>query len=166
MRQASPLSFTKDGSRLVVASDGPGTSQLHIVDAGGGDLQQLTSFDDPVSGRFLDDGRILLEMDHDGNERTQLYLLAAEPGAAPKPLVVDPRFIHSSPRVGPSGTLLAYATNRRNGVDFDVVARDLRTGEEQAFELGGWCDVAGISPHGRWIAAARLRERAGGSRLF
>ena len=72
----------------------------------------------------------------------------------------------SSPRVGRDGTLLAYATNRRNGVDFDIVARDLRSGEEQAFELGGWCDAAGISPDGRWIAAERLGARSGDSDLF
>src|SRR6266849_6214180 len=166
MRQASPLSFSHDGSQLLVASNVPGTSQLYLVPARGGELRQLTSFDDPVSGQLLEDGRILLEMDHDGNERTQLYLLEAVPGATPEPLVVDPAFIHSSPRVGRDGTLLAYSTNRRNGADFDIVARDLRSGEEQAFELGGWCDVAGISPDGRWLAAERLGERAGDSDLF
>ncbi|HWX08706.1 MAG TPA: S9 family peptidase [Gaiellaceae bacterium] len=166
MRQASPLSFSHDGSQLLVASDVPGTSQLYLVPARGGELSQLTNFGDPVGGQLLGDGRVLLEMDHDGNERTQLYLLAAVPGAEPEPLVVDPRFTHSSPHVGRDGTLLAYATNRRNGVDFDIVARDLQSGEEQAFELGGYCDVAGISPDGRWIAAERLGERAGDSDLF
>src|SRR5713101_6892811 len=122
MRQASPLSFSRDGSHLLVASDVPGTSQLYLVPARGGELSQLTNFDDPVSGQLLDDGRVLLEIDHDGNERTQLYLLDGVPGAEPEPLVVDPRFIHSSPHVGRDGTLLAYATNCRNGVDFDIVA--------------------------------------------
>jgi dipeptidyl aminopeptidase/acylaminoacyl peptidase len=166
MRQASPLSFSSDGSRLLVGSDVPGTNQLHVVSARGGELEQLTSFDDPVTGQLLADGRILLEQDHDGNERTQLYLLDAKPGATPEPLVVDPRFIHSSPRIGRDGTLLAYATNRRNGVDFDIVARDLRSGEERMFELGGWCDVAGISPDGRRVVAERLGERSGDSDLF
>jgi len=166
MRQASPLSFSHDGTRLLVGSDVPGTSQLHIVSVRGGELEQLTSFDDPVTGQLLANGRILLEMDQGGNERTQLYLLDAVPGATPEPLVVDPRFIHSSPRVGRAGTLLAYATNRRNGVDFDIVARDLGSGEEQTFELGGWCDVAGVSPDGRWIAAERLGDRSGDSDLF
>ncbi|MGZ4334339.1 MAG: prolyl oligopeptidase family serine peptidase [Gaiellaceae bacterium] len=167
MRQASPLSFSHDGSLLLVGSDVPGTRQLYTVPArGGGELLQLTRFDEPVGGQFLPDGRILLEMDSGGNERTQLYLVAAVPGASPEPLVVDERFIHSSPHIGREGTLLAYATNRRNGTDFDIVARDLRTGEEQTFELGGWCDVAAISPDGRWIAAERLGERTGDTDLF
>jgi dipeptidyl aminopeptidase/acylaminoacyl peptidase len=166
MRQASPLSFSHGGEVLLVGSDVPGTRQLYVVPSRGGELQQITSFDEPVGGQLLADGRILLEMDAGGNERTQLYLLDAEEGAVPEPLVVDPRFIHSSPHVGRSGTLLAYSTNRRNGTDFDIVAHDLRTSDEQTFELGGWCAVAAISPNGRWIVAERLGERSGDSDLF
>src|SRR5882724_11890475 len=95
MRQASPLSFSDDGRVLLIGSDVPGTRQLYSVPARGGDLQQLTQFDEPVDGQFLPDGRILLEMDAGGNERTQLYTLAAEPDAVPEPLVVDERFIHA-----------------------------------------------------------------------
>ena len=166
MRQASPLSFSADGSMLLVDSDVPGTRQLYSVPVRGGELRQLTRFAEPVGGQFLDDGRILLEIDAGGNERTQLYTVAAELGAVPEPLVVDERYIHSSPHVGRDGTLLAYRTNRRNGTDFDIVARDLRTGEEQVFELGGWCEVASISPDGRFIAAERLGERTGDSDIF
>ena len=166
MRQASPLSFSADGSMLLVDSDMPGTRQLYSVPVRGGELRQLTQFTEPVGGQFLDDGRILLEIDAGGNERTQLYTVAAELGAVPEPLVVDERYIHSSPHVGRDGTLLAYRTNRRNGTDFDIVARDLRTGEEQVFELGGWCEVASISPDGRFIAAERLGERTGDSDIF
>jgi dipeptidyl aminopeptidase/acylaminoacyl peptidase len=166
MRQASPLSFSGDGSVLLVDSDIPGTRQLYAVPVRGGEPQQLTRFDEPVAGQFFPDGRILLEIDTAGNERTQLYTVAAELGATPEPLVVDERYIHSSPHIGRDGALLAYRTNRRNGIDFDIVARDLRTGDEQVFELGGWCEVAAISPDGRFIAAERLGERTGDSDIF
>jgi dipeptidyl aminopeptidase/acylaminoacyl peptidase len=160
MRRAAPLSFSDDGAQLLVASDIPGTKQLFLVADGA--MRQLTELAEPVSGQLLPDGRILVEMDVGGNERTQLYLL----DGALEPLVVDERFIHNTPHVGRDGTLLAYATNRRDGVAFDVVVRDLRSGEEQSFELGGWCEVAAISPDGRWIVAARLGERSGDSDLF
>jgi dipeptidyl aminopeptidase/acylaminoacyl peptidase len=166
MRQALPLSFSADGSTLLVGSNIPGTQQLYVVPARGGELQQLTDFAEPVSGQFLPDGRILLEMDERGNERTQLYLLDAEPGAEPEPLVVDPRFMHATAHVGRDGTLLAYATNRRNGRDFDVVAHTLPGGEERSFEVGGWCGVESISPDGRWIVMGRDGERAGEHDLF
>jgi dipeptidyl aminopeptidase/acylaminoacyl peptidase len=166
MRQAVPLSFSGDGATLLVGSDVPGTRQLHVLPARGGDLRQVTDFRDPVSGQLLPDGRILLELDEGGNERTQLYLLDPRPGAEPEPLVVDPRFIHGTPHVSRDGALLAYATNRRNGVDFDVVARRLESGEERSFELGGWCAVAAISPDGRRVVAEKLGERSGDSDLF
>ena len=166
MRQALPLSFSGDGASLLVASNLPGTQQLFVVPARGGALVQLTDFAEPVVGQFLPDGRILLEIDEHGNERTQLHLLYAEPGAEPEPLVVDPRFKHETAHVSRDGALLAYATNRRNGVDFDIVARTLASGEERSFELGGWLAVDSVSPDGRWIVAEQLGERAGDNDLF
>jgi dipeptidyl aminopeptidase/acylaminoacyl peptidase len=156
MRQATPLSFSRDGARLLVSSNLPGTSQLFAVPARGGALEQLTDFGEPVSGAFTPDGRILLEMDEGGNERTQLYMLGAEL----EPLVVDPRFIHRSPRLSHDGSRLAYVTNRRNGVDFDVVVG------ARSFELGGWWETQGFSPDGRWLAAERMGERSGDSDLY
>jgi Tol biopolymer transport system component len=118
IRQALPLSFSPDGERLLIASNVPGTLQLFVVHGRGGELEQLTDLPEPVEGKFLPDGRVLVEMDEGGNERTQLYVL--DDGDL-QPLVVDPRFIHRTAHA--HGDLLAYATNRRNGVDFDVVAR-------------------------------------------
>ena len=158
MRQAVPLSWSPDGSTLLVASNLPGTHQLYSVPG----MAQLTSLDEPVTGQFLPDGRILVEMDEGGNERTQLYLL----GGDLEPLVVDARFIHATPHVTPGGTLLAYATNRRNGSDFDIVARDLGSGEERTFELGGYCGVESVSPDGRWIVVERTGERSADNDLF
>ena len=85
MRQALPLSFSDDGGRLLVGSNIPGTQQLYELPVRGGELRQLTDFADPVSGQLLPDGRVLLERDEGGNERTQLYLLGdgLEPLALP-----------------------------------------------------------------------------------
>src|SRR5438067_1453270 len=162
MRQALPLSFSDDGGRLLVGSNIPGTQQLYGLPVRGGELRQLTDFADPVSGQLLPDGRVLLERDEGGNERTQLYLL----GDGLEPLVVDARFIHATPHVGRGGTLLAYATNRRNGSDFDIVVRDLVGGEERVFELGGYCGVESVSPDGRWIVVERTGERSADNDLF
>ncbi|HET8528546.1 MAG TPA: LpqB family beta-propeller domain-containing protein [Gaiellaceae bacterium] len=154
MRQAVPLSWSPDGSRLLVASNLPGTHQLYEWPS----LRQLTSYDEPVTGQFLPDGRVLVEVDEGGNERTQLHVVGE--GA----LVADARFIHRSPHA--RGRLLAYATNRRNGVDFDVVARDLETGEEQVFELEGNNGVAAVSPDGRSIVVERVGARSGDNDLL
>jgi dipeptidyl aminopeptidase/acylaminoacyl peptidase len=153
MRQAVPLSFSPDGSELLVASDLPGTMQLFVVPG----MRQLTDYDDAVSGQFLPDGRVLVEIDAGGNERTQLYVDG-------EPLVVDERYKHDTPHT--AGRTLAYVTNRRNGVDFDVVARDLESGEERTFELGGYVAVAAISPDGRRVVAERVGERSGDDDLY
>ncbi len=157
LRQAWPIAFLPDGETLLVASDLPGTRQLFLLR--GEELTQLTDFPEPVDGLLLPDGRILLEIDSGGNERKQLHLLDPVPGAEPEPLVVDPRFGHGTPHVSRDGSLLAYVTNRRNGRDFDVVARRLEGGAERVFELGGWFAVVSISPDGRWIGACRRAER-------
>jgi dipeptidyl aminopeptidase/acylaminoacyl peptidase len=161
MRQAVPLSFSHDGTRLLVASNIPGTHQLYELPARGGKLQQLTDSDEPVSGLFLPGGRVLVEIDAGGNERTQLYVLA---GGNLEPLVVDPRFIHRTPHVG--GKVLAYSTNRRNGVDFDIVARDLDSGDERVFEIGGNCSVESVSPDGTRVAVERIGEQSGDGDVY
>jgi dipeptidyl aminopeptidase/acylaminoacyl peptidase len=161
MRQAVPLSFSDDGSWLLVASNIPGTHQLYALPARGGELEQLTDSAEPVSGLFLPDGRVLVEIDAGGNERTQLYVL--DDGKL-DPLVVDPRFIHRTPQVG--GDVLAYSTNRRNGVDFDIVARDLGSGEERVFEIGGNCSVESVSPDGLRVAVERIGEQSGDGDIY
>jgi dipeptidyl aminopeptidase/acylaminoacyl peptidase len=152
MRQAVPLSWSPDGERLLVRSNLPGTHQLYVWPG----MEQLTSYDEPVSGQFLPDGRILVEIDEGGNERTQLHVLDEGP------LVADPAFSHWTAHA--DGTVLAYATNRRNGIDFDVVARDLETGEESVFELEGYNGVAAV-----WddlVCVERVGARAGDGDLF
>jgi len=161
MRQAVPLSFSDDGAHLLVASNIPGTHQLYALPARGGTLKQLTECAEPVSGLFLPDGRVLVEIDAGGNERTQLHVLA---DGALEPLVVDPRFVHRTPRVG--GDVLAYSTNRRNEIDFDIVARNLRSGEERVFELGGNCSVESVSPDGARVAVEKIGEQSGDGDIY
>ena len=56
MRQAVPLSFSPDGTRLLVGSNLESTQQLYALPARGGALERLTHFAEPVSGAFLPDG--------------------------------------------------------------------------------------------------------------
>jgi dipeptidyl aminopeptidase/acylaminoacyl peptidase len=153
------------GTALVQANL-TGTMQLYRVPLAGGTLEQLTDEAEPVGGCFLPGSdRILVSMDAGGNERQQLYLL--EPGGRPEPLVVDPEFIHWGARPSPDGRLLAYACNRRNGVDFDVFVRDLRSGKERTlFDRGGIVEPLQFSPDGRFVALEQLTDKSGDNELF
>ncbi len=167
MRTAVPADLAPDGSSALVTSDLGGTMQLYLHEDGVRDLVQLTDMPEPVGGFFLPaSGRILLQMDEGGNELEQLYVVDPEPGAAPQPLVVEPGYFHRTPSASRDGRLLAYASNRRNGVDFDIYVRELDSGQERlVFAPGGWCDVAGFSPDGSLLAVLVATERSGDNDL-
>ncbi|NED94597.1 S9 family peptidase [Phytoactinopolyspora alkaliphila] len=116
--------------------------------------RQLTSLPGKCSGRYMVGRRaVVVEHDTDGNERAQLSLLDLDqpqyrtPAGLGEltPLVHDPAYIHSLVDVQPGRVV--YSTNRRNGVDFDVVVHDLSDGAEQVvYDAGGY--VAGVHVDG------------------
>ena len=164
LRSAAPADI--EGETLLVRSDLPGTMQLFRASVRGGELEQVTDFPDPVEGRFVPGSqRILVEHDDAGNEHTQLSLV--EPGSSPEPLVHNPDFVHRDPRFSHDGQLLAYVTNRDNGVDWVVYVRSLRDGDERAiFDRGGVCIPAGFSPDARLFAVLHDTGRPSDNDLY
>ena len=160
-----PADVADDGTALV-RWNVPGSFQLYLARPGQ-ELVQLTDLGEPASGRFVPGSdRILLSVDEGGNERAQLYLLDPTPGATPQPLVVEPELLHETPTFDVTGARLAYACNRRNGRDLDVYVRVLETGEERCvFDGGGYCEVAGFSPDGRWLGVLQLTQNTGDNDL-
>lgn len=181
IRTAAPSGFNLDGSRLAAATNIPGTFQLHRLDVDGlGEgpvgtdrLLQLTDHSEPVVGGYLPDrDALLVATDVGGNERHQLYLIDDDPPAPLgvgdfRPLVVDPASVHRAPRVTRDGARLAYATNRRDGVAFDAVVRDLRDDREHVvWDRGGAVMPGGWSPTGRWLALWQYTDRPGDNRML
>jgi dipeptidyl aminopeptidase/acylaminoacyl peptidase len=162
-----PRDFSDDGRSLLVLSNEPGTLQLHRVPAAGGAAERLTNFDEPVSGVFVPGtGRILLSIDEGGNERHQLHLLDATPGAVPEPFAVDEEFMHIEPQVSSDGRLVAYGCNCRNGLDFDVFVQPVGGDARVVAQIGGYCEPLGFSPDGKLLAFTRLTERSGDNDLY
>ena len=154
-----------DEGRVLAGCDAPGTIQL-VELAFDGTPTWLTDLPGGCSGRYVPGERlVVVEHDQDGDERQQLSLrdlrdLPAEPVGLDglQPLVRDPRFLHQlvSVRAGQ----VVYTTNRRNGVDFDVVIRNLRTGaERQVYAAGGMVEGVALAPSGEAGVLTRAAMR-------
>ncbi|WP_020573586.1 S9 family peptidase [Actinopolymorpha alba] len=166
-----------EAGRLLVGNDASGSMQLYEAGADGS-WRQLTDLPGAATGRYLPGSRtVVVEHDAGGNERAQLSLLDlddaglddADAGSADalpplRPLVHDPRWIHRLAGVQPGRVL--YLTNRRNGVDFDLVSREPATGEERVlYDGGGYVVAAEASPDNHWIALTRPNAPANSVQL-
>jgi dipeptidyl aminopeptidase/acylaminoacyl peptidase len=144
-----------DSGRVLAGSDESGSVQL-VELAGGREPVPLTALPGACRGRYLPGERaVVVEHDEGGNERGQLSLLALDRDAGPAvlddldPLVHDPEHVHRLLDVLPGRVV--YATNRRNGIDFDVVIRNVATGAEDViYDRGGWAQDVTISPDSRY----------------
>lgn len=143
--------------RVLAGSDESGSTQLVEI-APDGTRTPLTALPGAVTGRYLPGERsVVVQHDTDGDERGQLSLLhLEEPPTAPAtaddldPLVHDPEHVHRLLDVLPGRII--YATNRRNGVDFDVVLRSPLTGEEQVvYDRGGLALEVAASPDSHYV---------------
>lgn len=139
--------------RILAGNDERGTIQL--VELGtDGSQTPLTDLPSRCSGRYVPDStprQVVVEHDTDGDELMQLSLLTIEPGREPyqldelTPLVADPAYMHVLQDV--SGSSVIYSTNRRNGVDMDVIVRDLASVDETILYDGGGYVVGTIASH-------------------
>ena len=124
-----------DDGRVFAGWDDLGSVQLVEIDTDGS-RHPLTALPGACSGRYIPGRRaVVVQHDAGGDEKMQLSTLDLT--SYPEkpvdldgltPLVHDPAYMHNLMDVTP--TSVVYDTNRRNGVDFDVVVRDLATGDE------------------------------------
>lgn len=152
------LAFDADElGRVLAGSDDTGSTQI-IEIAPDETITPLTALSGACTGRYIPGQRtVIVSHDNGGNERHQLSLLHLDSRSRPareadlEPLVRDPRYIHTLADVTPAQ--ICYFTNRRNGVAFDPVIRDLATGAERHMVFGDLSyEEAAISPDGRWLA--------------
>jgi dipeptidyl aminopeptidase/acylaminoacyl peptidase len=159
--------------RILAGNDERGSLQL--VELGiDGSRTPLTDLPSRCSGRYVPGSsprRVVVEHDTDGDERMQLSLLTIEPGRAPypleelTPLVRDPEFMHVLQDV--TETTVIYSTNRRNGVDMDVIVRDLDSGAETIlYDGGGYVATVTASHDQRSVAVTTLSLQPASTAVF
>lgn len=156
--------------RLLIRSDLTGTMQLYELSPPDSP-KQVTDLTEPVGSAFYLPGsrRAVAEVDRGGNERHQLYLIDLELATAEGPiahermvaLTDDPRHGHHIAGISPDGKVVAYLSNKHNGVDFDLWTTDVDSGEHRLVYAGSsWLQPAsGFSPDGRWISVHRPGPR-------
>ncbi|WP_211240022.1 S9 family peptidase [Promicromonospora kroppenstedtii] len=139
--------------RILAGNDESGSMQLVEI-APDGSRTQLTGLPSRCSGRYVPGTRtVVVQHDNGGDEQMQLSLLEITPGAAPAttgdltPLVHDPAYKHDLADV--SAGSVVFLTNRRDGVDFDVVVHDLATGTQTTLYDGGGYLVDAVASHDR-----------------
>ncbi|MGH4019973.1 MAG: alpha/beta fold hydrolase [Pseudonocardiaceae bacterium] len=146
-----------DAGRVLAGSDESGSVQLVELDPDGA-TTPLTALPGACSGRYLPGHRVVVvQHDEGGNERGQLSLLRLDPPPGSpvgldglQPLVSDPDFVHRLIDVLPGRVV--YTTNRRNGVDFDVVIRAVDgEAEEVVYDRGGMVQQVAVSPEARHV---------------
>jgi dipeptidyl aminopeptidase/acylaminoacyl peptidase len=144
--------------RVLAGSDDTGSTQLIEIEPDG-TRTPLTALPGACTGRYLPGQRaVIVSHDEGGNELHQLSVLRLpRPSGQPaglqdlEPLVRDPRYMHVLADV--QADQICYFTNRRNGVAFDPIIRQLADGSERELMLGdALFGDAAISPDGRWLA--------------
>src|SRR5580704_2134163 len=126
-RAAAFHGWLPDGNGLLIATRFGNTAQLHRVYEPGGRRDQITFFDEPVSGRFIPkaaDGALLLSMSQGGSERDQIFLFEAKGGRTK--LLTDGRSRNILQSVTRDGSKIAFASNARNGRDTDIYVLEPR----------------------------------------
>jgi dipeptidyl aminopeptidase/acylaminoacyl peptidase len=151
--------------RVLAGHDELGSMQLVEI-AADGTVTPLTDLASPCSGRYVPGRRqVVVEHDDGGDENYQLSLLDLTdlPGAPVgpdglMPLVRDAEHLHVLLDV--TADDVAYCTNRRNGVDMDVVLRALGSGEERvAYAGGGYVVETSVSHDTTSVAVTTLSLR-------
>jgi dipeptidyl aminopeptidase/acylaminoacyl peptidase len=176
LRRTTLLDIDSAG-RMLISNDETGSAQLYELFQDGR-WRQLTDLGEPCTGRYLPGARaVVVSADTGGTERAQLSLLELPElpdsgssenlaGNVPlRPLAHDPAYLHTLFDVRPDTVI--YATNRRNGVEFDVIERRVSEGTERVlFDGGGYFDDATPSPDGRWVLLSRMTLIAASNELL
>ncbi|WP_165066331.1 S9 family peptidase [Paludisphaera rhizosphaerae] len=131
------------------------TMQVHHVASPGGARRQLTFSPERVLGVSPRPkrGQFLFTMDEGGAENYQYFLLGREGGVPVR--LTDGKSRHESVKWSPSGEVLAWSGNARNGKDMDLY---LASPADSAFkrmlkEVSGQWNVADWSPDGKAVVA-------------
>jgi dipeptidyl aminopeptidase/acylaminoacyl peptidase len=156
--------FSPDASRVVYMNNDTGTLQLYAVSREGGERTQLTDFPDSISSYIYSpaEEKIIFSKSDGGDENAQLFFLNLATGEIGS-LTQKKEVRHNLGSFSRDGNYISYASNERNGKDFDVYVMDIHTFETRCvWSPGGMCSAGSFSPSGRYLAMMRIHSSENG----
>ena len=150
VRSAHSPAWLENGQRVAFLTDITGTPQVWAVDANGGWPDQLTFFTEKVwTLSAAPDGlHLICTRDIGGNERYQMFLVDRK-GVEVKRISQDMNAIYHFGAWSQDGNRIAFTSNQRNGIHFDVYVQDIDDGNpEMVYQSKGMFDVLTWSPDG------------------
>jgi dipeptidyl aminopeptidase/acylaminoacyl peptidase len=155
IRTASFQDWAADGAGMYILTRFADVPQVHFVEKPGGARTQLTFLNErvlSVSARPKHD-QFLYMADEGGAENYQLYLQDRKGGEARG--ITDGKSRNAAPKWSPSGELLAWSSNARNGRDMDLyVASPLDPHFVRRFkDVSGQWTVSDWSPDEKRVVA-------------
>lgn len=157
IRSASSPSFSSDGGKVLFLTNITGTPQIWRVPVEGGWPEQMTYYDDRVTGIRCSprDGRIAFSKDQGGNERDQIYMLYPDEGLVTE-LAVEEDVIHGLGPWSPDGRFISFRSNSRHRAFFDIYILDTYSGEVRlVLEHNGMNTPEAWSNNGKWLLVKR-----------
>lgn len=157
IKSASGASFSPDGTMITFLSNISGISQIYLISRDGGEPEQVTSYQEPVSFAVFSPikAEIIFGMAKGGNENTQFFLFDVALKTV-RSITNQPESAHRFGGWSRDGKFITYASNIRNGKDFDVYVMEIETGISRlVFDQGGLCNSLGFSPTGKMVAVRK-----------
>lgn len=157
-RGAAFQGWAPDGSGILISTRFGNASQLHRVYQPEGRREQITFFDEPVSGRFVSGSStaMLLTLSSGGDENYQIHLL--DRGSFTTTRLTDGQSRNTLGPLTDNGARLAFSSNRRNGRDTDLYVVDPRQPDSVRMVLetdGEFWYPADWSPDGNTLLIGR-----------
>ena len=163
VRGAAFRGWAPDGTGILINTRFGNSSQLHRVYEPGSRREQITFYNEPVSGTFIPratDGAILLTMDSGGNENDQVYFFD-RPKFETR-LLTDGKSRNQLGAIRDNGSQVVISSNQRNGRDTDLYLADPRSPgsmkmlmqvEKQTWQAYDWSNDGTFVLLARYVSA-------------
>ena len=160
--------FNFDDSKIAYTSNKSGTFQIHLKSIDGESDEQITDFEDTVSGFIYSpkEDLIIFSKAEKGNENSQLFKLNPNTKEVTK-ITDNPEARFDLSQFSRDGDYISYASNERNGKDFDVYVMNVETQESKmVFDLGGRSAPIGFSPNRKYLVVRKMHALFSSSDLY